>query len=216
MRFLATILLLIFSLIWYYFWYNNLNNILIVNQVDNYSSYSILIIMAWMFVFWILFWKTLIKKEENIIKEKNIVEENNFVPEIKKETTLTYKNYDDDFEFTKSNIDKILYKKNTKTKDSMFLWVANRLKKQRKQNLTIIEGIWPKLEELLNINWIYSYKDLANSDILKIKNILKSAGKRYLMLHNPETWWKQALLADKKNFKELKNYQNKLVKWVEK
>lgn len=216
MRFLATILLLIFSLIWYYFWYNNLNNILIVNQVDNYSNYSILIIMAWMFVFWVLFWKTLIKKEENIIKEKNIVEENNFIPEIKKETTLTYKNYDDDFEFTKSNIDKILYKKNTKTKDSMFLWVANRLKKQRKQNLTIIEGIWPKLEELLNINWIYSYKDLANSDILKIKNILKSAGKRYLMLHNPETWWKQALLADKENFKELKNYQNKLVKWVEK
>ena len=216
MRFLATILLLIFSLIWYYFWYNNLNNILIVNQVDNYSNYSILIIMAWMFVFWVLFWKTLIKKEENIIKEKNIVEENNFIPEIKKETTLTYKNYDDDFEFIKSNIDKILYKKNTKTQDSMFLWVANRLKKQRKQNLTIIEGIWPKLEELLNINWIYSYKDLANSDILKIKNILKSAGKRYLMLHNPETWWKQALLADKENFKELKNYQNKLVKWVEK
>jgi predicted flap endonuclease-1-like 5' DNA nuclease len=90
------------------------------------------------------------------------------------------------------------------------------MKKKNKQDLKIIEWIWPKIENLLNSNWIYSYKDLANSEVDTIKNILYKANKRYTILHNPSSWPKQALIADKWDFEELKIYQDKLIKWIEK
>ena len=262
MKNLAILLLLLLSGLWYFIWYNYLSELIPNSVVNQYNNYSILIFLAWMFVFWILFWKLLsqknnIKKEKTTKKDFVISKENNiFIPEIKEIEKITYYNYESDSDITKNSIDIILdereenYKhkinlknetlkdnlstkkqkvitKNKKIKsalkienknkneDKMFLWVANSLKKQKKQDLKIIEWIWPKIEELLNKWWIYSYKDLANSEIIKIKNILEKAWKRYVMLHNPISWSKQADFALKWNFNELKQYQEKLVKWVE-
>jgi predicted flap endonuclease-1-like 5' DNA nuclease len=105
---------------------------------------------------------------------------------------------------------------NSSIEDTMFKNVANKLAKEKKQDLKIIEWIWPKIEKLLNNNWIYSYKDLANTETYKLRKILENANKRYIILHNPETWNKQAKLAQKWEFNKLKKYQNNLIKWVEK
>jgi len=274
MKFLATIILFILSSLWCYISYNYLIELIPNTIFNNYNNYSILIFLAWMFVFWILFWKSLSKNEINKnTKNKNLSEElletnerRNYSEEIfiaeeeKKDIIKTFYNYEKDYEPTKNSIDIILdereknYKhkvnlkneilkddfstkknsfilKNNNIKkqykvskdegkkikeDTMFKNVANNLAKQKKQDLTIIEWIWPKIQELLNKDWIYSYKDLANSEISKIKNILKNAGKRYVMLHNPSTWSKQAEIANNWNFRELEDYQKRLVKWVEK
>jgi len=264
MKFLATIILFILSSLWYYIWYNYLIELVPNTILNNYNNYSILILLAWMFVFWVLFWKTLSNKEVKKINKKELSQElletfenKNYSEEIfiledeKENIKKTYYNYENDYEPTKNSIDiildekkeiskhninlkkqtsknKIIEKKETfikksnniitqeNTIDKTFLNVANNLKKNNKQDLKIIEWIWPKIEELLNKWWIYSYKDLANSEIVKLQKILATAGKRYIMLHNPITWSKQASIANSWNFKQLKEYQDRLVKWVEK
>lgn len=178
--------------------------------------------------------------------EKNKIEKEFFLPDIKEiEEEKIYKNYERDYEITKDSIDTILDEKEENYKhkvnlkeeilkkdleeiieikkkneveiiDHTLLNVANNLKKQKKQDLKIIEWIWPKIEILLNKNWIYSYKNLANSEVSKLKQILEKANKRYLKLHNPTTWPKQAQLANLWDFEKLKEYQDKLVKGIEK
>lgn len=61
-------------------------------------------------------------------------------------------------------------------------------------DLTIIEGIGPKIAELLIAGGIKSFKALAAAKPAAIKGILDAAGKRYQM-HDPATWPKQAALA---------------------
>ena len=61
-------------------------------------------------------------------------------------------------------------------------------------DLTIIEGIGPKIAELLKKDGIKTYKQLAKADIKKVKSILAKAGKRY-NAHDPSTWGQQAELA---------------------
>ena len=232
MKFLATLFLLLLSLLWYFIWFQYLSDLIPNTQFNQYNSYSILIFLAWMFIFWILFWKLLLWKEEN---DNLSIKTDIFVPEIKVTEKITYHNYENDSDITKDSIDIILdereenykHKINLKTEtlknqkkeknvDKMFQSVASNLAKQKKQNLKIIEWIWPKIEKIINNNWIYSYKDLANTEINKLKEILSSANKRYTVLHNPTTWPKQANMANNWNFKELKNYQDKLIKWIEK
>jgi hypothetical protein len=99
--------------------------------------------------------------------------------------------------------------------DNTFLNVSNSIKKKNKQDLKIIEGIWPKIEILLNKWGVYSYKDLELSEVSTIQEILENAWSRYT-LHNPTTWPKQASIANSWNFKKLKTYQDKLIKWIEK
>ncbi|MGR3810249.1 DivIVA domain-containing protein [Jiulongibacter sp. NS-SX5] len=70
------------------------------------------------------------------------------------------------------------------------------------QDLTVIEGIGPKIAELLKANGIATYRDLATQPAYKIKSILEEAGPSYSM-HDPSTWSKQALLADSEKWDEL-------------
>jgi Domain of unknown function (DUF5915) len=81
---------------------------------------------------------------------------------------------------------------------------------QTKDNLTIIEGIGPKLEELLNQSDIWTFNDLGNTSVSRLLEILEAGGARFMM-HNPETWPNQASLASKGNFDELKTWQESLV-----
>ncbi|MEZ4984813.1 MAG: helix-hairpin-helix domain-containing protein [Saprospiraceae bacterium] len=78
-----------------------------------------------------------------------------------------------------------------------------------KEDLKIIEGIGPKIEEILYSAGIYTWETLANSDPGQIKTILEAAGDQYRM-HNPYTWPLQARLAAADKWEELKAYQEEL------
>ncbi len=76
-------------------------------------------------------------------------------------------------------------------------------------DLKIVEGIGPKIEELLNNAGINTWVALAGTEVDKIGAILADAGKRYAT-HNPATWPKQAELAAAGKFDELKTWQDEL------
>lgn len=76
-------------------------------------------------------------------------------------------------------------------------------------NLKIIEGVGPKIEELLNKAKIYSFVDVINADIKGLQQVLDDAGTKFQM-HNPKTWPDQAELAHEGRWAELKEYQDLL------
>ena len=75
-------------------------------------------------------------------------------------------------------------------------------------DLEKIEGIGPKTSMLLQNNGIYTYQDLANTDVEKLKSILDSAN---FHLGNPETWPEQAKLAAEGKWDELEKLQDELI-----
>lgn len=72
-----------------------------------------------------------------------------------------------------------------------------------------IEGIGPKIAELLHAAGLASFSDLENAPIDKLKGILADAGSRYTM-HDPATWPQQAGLAAAGKWDELKVLQDEL------
>lgn len=81
----------------------------------------------------------------------------------------------------------------------------------QKDDLKIVEGIGPKIEELFHEASIFTFADLSKTEISYIKKILERAGSRYLM-HDPTTWPKQAKLAMEGRWDELKKWQSELDK----
>ena len=73
-----------------------------------------------------------------------------------------------------------------------------------------IEGIGPKIQELLNNADIKTYEDLKNSDSVYIKKLLDAGGPQYRM-HEPKTWPAQAKLAFKNEWKKLEDYQEEII-----
>ncbi|MEK7254723.1 MAG: DUF4332 domain-containing protein [Bacteroidota bacterium] len=63
-------------------------------------------------------------------------------------------------------------------------------------DLAKIEGIGPKIVELLNAAGIVTFADLAKAKTATLKGILDAAGKKFQM-HDPGTWAEQAALAAK-------------------
>ena len=78
-----------------------------------------------------------------------------------------------------------------------------------KEDLKKIEGIGPKIEELLNAAGIASFAGLAATSSDKIKEILAAAGGRYAA-HDPTTWPKQADMAAKGEWEALEKWQDEL------
>ena len=76
-------------------------------------------------------------------------------------------------------------------------------------DLTVIEGIGPKIAELLIAGGIRTFKELAAAKPAAVKAILDAAGKRYQM-HDPATWPKQAALARDGKTAELAKLQGEL------
>lgn len=81
--------------------------------------------------------------------------------------------------------------------------------KVKANDLKLIEGIGPKIEELFHNAGITTWEELASTDVEKMKEILAEAGSRYQM-HDPSTWAKQAELAAAGNWEELQQYQDEL------
>jgi len=79
-----------------------------------------------------------------------------------------------------------------------------------KDDLKKIEGIGPKIQELLNKAGINTFEDLKNSNRSIIKKLLEEAGPQYRM-HDPETWPEQANMAFEGKWEKLKEYQDFLM-----
>jgi predicted flap endonuclease-1-like 5' DNA nuclease len=75
-----------------------------------------------------------------------------------------------------------------------------------RDDLTVIEGIGPKIQMLLNQYGIYTYRQLAESDVTKLKEVLAAAGPQ-LAMHDPGTWPSQASLAANDQWDTLKSVQ---------
>ena len=78
-----------------------------------------------------------------------------------------------------------------------------------KDDLKKIEGIGPKIEELLNAGGFNTFAQVADADVAALKQILTDAGSRYTM-HDPTTWPNQASLARDGKMDELKKLQDEL------
>ena len=75
--------------------------------------------------------------------------------------------------------------------------------------LTIVEGIGPKIQGLLNEADIKTLEQLSKAKITTLRKVLSDAGSRYQM-HDPKTWAAQAKLAAKGDMKLLKQFQDEL------
>lgn len=82
-------------------------------------------------------------------------------------------------------------------------------KKVYENDLKIIEGIGPKIEELFKTSGILTWKSLSETSVDRCKEILMKAGERY-QIHDPGTWPRQSKLAYEGKWQELKDWQSKL------
>lgn len=82
-------------------------------------------------------------------------------------------------------------------------------KKSKKDNLTKIEGIGPKIASILTDNGVETFEKLSKASVKKLSAILKEAGPRFAM-HKPDSWPKQAKLASQDKWDELKQLQDVL------
>ena len=82
-------------------------------------------------------------------------------------------------------------------------------KADKGDDLKKIEGIGPKIEQILHEGGITTFAQLAESDADAVKELLTAAGPRYA-IHNPATWAKQAAMAANGQWDELKELQDKL------
>lgn len=80
-------------------------------------------------------------------------------------------------------------------------------KKVRENDLTIVEGIGPKISELFHNHDIKTWAALANTSIEKCQEVLNSGGKRY-EIHRPGTWPMQAEMAALGKWAALKKWQD--------
>lgn len=74
-------------------------------------------------------------------------------------------------------------------------------------DLKKIEGIGPKIAELLVANGLPTFAAVADADVEKIKAILEEAGSRYKM-HDPTSWPLQAKMAADGKWDELQKWQD--------
>ncbi len=77
-------------------------------------------------------------------------------------------------------------------------------------DLQIVEGIGPKIDELFKTAGINTWKELADTPTEKMSQILTEAGPRF-QFNNPKTWGAQAKLAHEGKWKELEDFQDGLI-----
>jgi hypothetical protein len=74
-------------------------------------------------------------------------------------------------------------------------------------DLTILEGIGPKVAKILNETGILSFADLAGANADEVEKVLDAAG---LQMMDPAGWIEQAKLAAKDDMDGLKKLQDEL------
>lgn len=82
-------------------------------------------------------------------------------------------------------------------------------------DLTIVEGIGPKINELFHNAGIKTFAQLAAATVPQMRKILDEGGSRF-RIANPSSWAQQAALAAENKWSELKKLQDKLSAGVKK
>ncbi len=77
-------------------------------------------------------------------------------------------------------------------------------------DLTKIEGIGPKIKQLLHDDGILSFRSLADAAVTRIQSVLDAAGSSYSM-HDPGTWPEQSAMAADGKWDALKARQDELL-----
>jgi predicted flap endonuclease-1-like 5' DNA nuclease len=77
-------------------------------------------------------------------------------------------------------------------------------------DLTIIEGIGPKIDDLFHANGVVSFAQLARLSVPEMFEILERGGPHF-QLANPGSWARQAVLASENRWAELKRLQEELI-----
>lgn len=105
---------------------------------------------------------------------------------------------------------KIAAVKTTTVKTTLVTTVGNKTAtKIKADDLRKIEGIGPKIAELLTNAGIKTFADLSAAKKTILTSILEAAGSRYKM-HDPSTWAKQATLAANGKWDKLAILQSEL------
>ncbi|MEE9325906.1 MAG: helix-hairpin-helix domain-containing protein [Cocleimonas sp.] len=81
--------------------------------------------------------------------------------------------------------------------------------KDGQDDFTLIEGVGPKISELIHADGIHTFTELAETKVERIQGILDKAGSRY-SLANPGTWPAQSDMAASNRWKDLKAWQDEL------
>jgi predicted flap endonuclease-1-like 5' DNA nuclease len=76
-------------------------------------------------------------------------------------------------------------------------------------DLAVVEGIGPKIQDLLYAAKIRTWHDLAQTDVEKLRQILHYAGPHY-RIHEPATWPRQAELLDNGEWERFKEWTDEL------
>ena len=85
-----------------------------------------------------------------------------------------------------------------------------KIKRQgSRDDFTVIEGIGPKIDELIHNAEIHTYSQLAKTKITEVQVILDEAGPNFA-LADPSTWPAQADLAAKNQWVDLMKWQDEL------
>ena len=82
-------------------------------------------------------------------------------------------------------------------------------KSYKQDDLKIVDGIGPKIEELFKTSGILTWKALGETSVDRLREILSKAGDRY-QIHDPNTWPRQSKMAYEGKWQELKDWQNTL------
>lgn len=82
-------------------------------------------------------------------------------------------------------------------------------------DLTIVEGIGPKINELFHNAGIKTFAQLATASVPQMRKILDDGGSRF-RIANPSSWAQQAALAAANKWTELKKLQDELSGGVKK
>ena len=82
-------------------------------------------------------------------------------------------------------------------------------KKIKENDLTIVEGIGPKIEELFHNHSVRTWRELSECSVDKCQQVLDSGGEKF-KIHSPTSWPKQARLAYEGKWKELFDWQQEL------
>jgi len=82
-------------------------------------------------------------------------------------------------------------------------------KKIIQDDLKLVEGIGPKIEELFHAAGIKTWKELSETSVDRCKEVLATGGERFQM-HDPGTWPRQCQLMYEGKWQELKDWQDVL------
>jgi len=87
---------------------------------------------------------------------------------------------------------------------------AAGFKLKSQNDLTAIEGIGPKINDLMKDGGVKTFAKLADTPVTKLQSVLNKGGSRY-QIANPGTWPDQANLAANNRWPALKALQDVLV-----